>query len=114
MSNLNVLGKPVCDLKTYTVKEATMTNGQTIKIGFMGLAGADWMGTMGVNFTEELQYTDFLEKGREMAIMLKSKPHKCDMIVALTHLRGPSDQALIKSVPEIDFVLGGHDHSYIR
>ena len=48
-----------------------------------------------------------------MTAMLKSAPHSCDIIVALTHMRCPDDRMLAKSVPEIDFILGGHDHSYI-
>lgn len=48
-----------------------------------------------------------------MTTMLKSAPHNCDIIVALTHMRCPDDRILAKSVPEIDFILGGHDHSYV-
>lgn len=33
-----------------------------------------------------------------------------DMIIALTHSDKSQDVALVKAVPEIDLVLGGHDH----
>ena len=46
--------------------------------------------------------------------MLKSAPHNCDLIIALTHMRVPNDRILASEVPAIDFVLGGHDHSYVR
>ena len=46
--------------------------------------------------------------------MLRSSPHNCDLIIALTHMRVPNDRILASKVPEIDFVLGGHDHSYVR
>ena len=34
------------------------------------------------------------------------------MVIALTHMRWPSDRQLAESVPEIDLFLGGHDHDY--
>ena len=43
--------------------------------------------------------------------MLKGSAHNCDLVIALTHMRVPDDRKLIESVSEIDFVLGGHDHS---
>src|SRR5260221_515324 len=35
---------------------------------------------------------------------------KYDVLVALTHLDVAGDQALVEQVPEIDLVLGGHEH----
>lgn len=37
---------------------------------------------------------------------------KCDYVIALTHMRMPNDMKLAQEVPEIDIVLGGHDHNY--
>jgi hypothetical protein len=36
-----------------------------------------------------------------------------DVVVALTHMRVPNDIQLLEEVPEIDVVLGGHDHHYL-
>ena len=36
----------------------------------------------------------------------------CEYVVALTHMRTPNDIRLAESVPEIDLILGGHDHVY--
>ena len=36
----------------------------------------------------------------------------CDIVIALTHMRNPNDLRLMREVPEIDIVLGGHDHVY--
>ncbi len=33
-----------------------------------------------------------------------------DIVIALTHMRSHNDRKLAASVPEIDLVLGGHDH----
>jgi 2',3'-cyclic-nucleotide 2'-phosphodiesterase (5'-nucleotidase family) len=35
-----------------------------------------------------------------------------DLVIALTHMRQPNDILLAQQVPEIDAVLGGHDHFY--
>jgi len=35
-----------------------------------------------------------------------------DFVIALTHFREPNDERLATEVPEIDLVLGGHDHHY--
>ena len=36
------------------------------------------------------------------------------MIVALTHMRVPQDRNLPQEVPDIDIVLGGHDHIIMK
>ena len=37
---------------------------------------------------------------------------KCDIIIALTHMRGPNDERLAREVRGVDLVLGGHDHDF--
>ena len=34
------------------------------------------------------------------------------MVIALTHMWNPNDHKLTDEVPELDLVLGGHDHDY--
>lgn len=36
------------------------------------------------------------------------------MIIALTHMRVPQDQKLPLQCPDIDIILGGHDHIIMR
>lgn len=38
----------------------------------------------------------------------------CDFVIALTHFREPNDERLAAEAPEIDIVLGGHDHHYAK
>ncbi len=38
----------------------------------------------------------------------------CDLIIALTHMRDPNDLRLAREVPEINLILGGHDHHYFK
>ena len=113
ISNINVEGKPIGDLQTFTTEHVTLTNGQRLKVGFFGLAGPDWPGQMSPACHEELEYTEYVEKGREMAAMLRTEPHNCDLIVALTHMRVNEDRILAAEVQGIDLILGGHDHSYV-
>jgi 5'-nucleotidase len=75
----------------------------------MGLAGSDWIGTMGANVTEKMVYQDFLESADELGEILRPQ---CDMIIAISHMRIPFDRELAKEAKHIDLVLGGHDHLY--
>ena len=47
-----------------------------------------------------------------MARFLKTQ-NDCDLIIALTHMRLPEDENLAEQVEEVDFILGGHDHTYV-
>ncbi|KAJ3202531.1 hypothetical protein HK099_001813 [Clydaea vesicula] len=60
----------------------------------------------------EVFFKDFIEVGTDLSNELKSEPHNCDLVVALTHMRLPNDVLLSQKVPNIDLVLGGHDHFY--
>ena len=42
----------------------------------------------------------------------QASPEAVDLVVALTHFREPNDERLAAEAPEIDLVLGGHDHHY--
>ena len=57
-----------------------------------------------------MTYTDYVDSGSMLAHDLKYKD--CDYVIALTHMRMVSDLRLAKDVPEIDMILGGHDHDY--
>ena len=75
----------------------------------IGLAEHDWLTLITEISPEVLGYEDFVECGRKLAKYLREY-EKCDLVVALTHMRVPNDKLLCEQVPEIDIVLGGHDH----
>jgi 5'-nucleotidase len=79
-----------------------------IKIGFMGLAGPDFCGRLISCYKDKLRYIDIKEHAKHMCEKLREKG--CDLIVALNHCRRPIDEALAKAVPQIDIIMGGHDH----
>ena len=80
-------------------------------IGFIGLAEKEFIDQFPSSFDEELDYIDYVDISKTLIKKLKSED-KCDYIIALTHMRGPNDRKLAREVPEIDLMLGGHDHIY--
>ena len=74
--------------------------GGTVRIGLFGL-------TINSNKVPWVQYADPVQSARAAIGALKGK---CDVIVALTHLSLAGDQQLAENVPEIDLILGGHEH----
>lgn len=78
----------------------------------MGLAEKEWFGCLEPRtHPEGFDYQDYIECAREMNTLLR-ETEKCDYVIAITHMRIPNDRILANSVPEIDLVLGGHDHGY--
>ncbi|XP_067652872.1 mannosylglucosyl-3-phosphoglycerate phosphatase-like [Haliotis asinina] len=82
-----------------------------IKIGFVGLVEEEWIETLATLDPEDVTYLDFVTEGQRLANLLK-KEQGCEMVIALTHMRWPNDQRLAEMVPDIDIILGGHDHDY--
>lgn len=82
-----------------------------VKIGLIGLVEQEWLATMPLLEHCDVRYLDFVSEGRRLCQVLRNE-HKVDMVVALTHMRAPNDLKLGSEVPEIDLILGGHDHHY--
>lgn len=73
---------------------------RTIRIGLIGLV---------IDSTRKawVRYAPPIDAARARVAAFKGN---VDAIVALTHLSLAQDQALVEAVPEIDLVLGGHEH----
>jgi len=100
-----------------------------IRIGFIGLVEKEWIGTV-PSWPSNFVYRDMAETGKQLSRVLRDPlgPHKCDIIIALTHARIPNDIQLAKQLlaltPSsqslsdianehgVDIILGGHDHLY--
>lgn len=78
------------------------------RLGFMGLAGFDWLSALDKVDPEDVLYEDFVECADRIATVLREK--RCDFVVALTHMRQPDDDRLAMEARDVDIVLGGHDH----
>lgn len=81
-----------------------------VKIGILGLVEEEWLTTLATLDPEDIEYRDFVETGRQLARELIKEG--AELVIALTHMRQPNDEHLLQSVPEIDIVMGGHDHGY--
>lgn len=86
-----------------------IVNVDGIKVGFFGLVTVE---TPQLSSTEnQVCFTPIAFTAKKMVEELKSEG--ADVIVALTHLLFEEDRMLAKEVPEIDVILGGHDHDPI-
>lgn len=82
-----------------------------IRIGLIGIVEEEWLCTLATMSREDLIFLDYVDESRRLAKLLKEE-HRCDIVVALTHMRWRNDIELAKRVDEIDLYLGGHDHDY--
>src|SRR5918994_4638307 len=106
-SRFRVVSSNVSDLKGQpfpgTVRSAVVpvrAGGRTIRLGLIGL-------TIDSSRRPWVQYAPPVAAAREQIAQLKGK---VDAIIALTHLSLAGDQDLVTQVPDIDLVLGGHEH----
>ena len=92
-------GKPFEGVLTRAIHPVSV-GGRTITIGFLGI-------TIDFNRRPWVRYEAPVEAAHRAVGELRGK---ADAIVALTHQGLAADQALVVGVPEIDLVLGGHEH----
>lgn len=90
-----------------------------LRIGLLGL-GIRLDGLVSPRLFEGVVYRDPITDGRRLAQRLKND-ERCDLVIALSHIstngrvapggeNDPGDRDLVAAVPEIDIVLGGHNH----
>ncbi|MBS0605166.1 MAG: bifunctional metallophosphatase/5'-nucleotidase [Verrucomicrobia bacterium] len=98
------------DNKPFTGDQQTyIVDVEGVKIGFFGLITVE---TPLLSSTEKkVNFTPVSYTARQMVRQLKNAG--ADVIVALTHLFIDDDRKLAQEVPEIDLILGGHDHEPI-
>jgi 5'-nucleotidase len=77
-----------------------------VRIGFIGLV-------LDYNRKPWVKYLPPIETAKAKVAQLGGK---VDVIVALTHQAAADDEKLVEAIPEIDLVLGGHEHEnwYVR
>jgi 5'-nucleotidase / UDP-sugar diphosphatase len=100
ISNItNSKGQPFANVvKTAIVP--VVAGGRTIRIGLIGIV-------IDANKKPWVNYLPPVESAKSAVADLKGK---VDAIVALTHLALAGDADLAAKVPEIDLILGGHEH----
>lgn len=114
ISNYN-FDNTVLNGKTFPTKIFTK-NG--IKIGVTGV-GIELKGLVPKSLTKETQYLDPIEHANKYASILKNDMN-CDYVVCLSHLgfryseSKVSDVELAKQSKDIDLIIGGHTHTFMR
>ena len=80
-----------------------------VKVGLVGVVESEWMDTT-ICFDSSVKYVDQVEVATKIARELREEG--AQIVIAVTHSRGPNDILLAQHVDGIDLILGGHDHDY--
>jgi 5'-nucleotidase len=89
-----------------------------LKIGVFGL-GIELEGLVPQSLYKQTRYLDPVKKANEISQLLKGD-YKCDYVICLSHLGYKyndskiSDVALASLTDDIDLILGGHTHTFLR
>lgn len=106
-ANYNLDATPLKDIvKPYVILER-----YGLKIGVFGL-GAKPEGLIQANKCEGVIYENPIEVSNEVAALLKKKG--CDLVVCLSHLGIQMDERLVAKTRNIDVILGGHSHTFMK
>ena len=103
-------------LKNLTIPYKVLDK-QGIKVGITGI-GIDPTGLIPERWCKGVEYLDPIENAEKIAKFLKEEMH-CDIVICISHLgveyKGtkPSDVMLAKSTKYIDFIFGGHTHTFL-
>ena len=81
------------------------------KVGILGLVEEEWLATLSSINPASIQFED-AHACAQRIINDHLRPAGVDIVIALTHMRYPNDVALAEAVPQIDVILGGHDHGF--
>ena len=95
--------KPLADALDHVILEH-----EGIKIGIIGLAEEEWLDSIVSLEEDDFIFEDFIKSGRKWCKKLREEG--CEIVIALTHMRMPNDKKLAQKVPDLDIILGGHDH----
>ena len=93
---------------------------EDIKIGIFGL-GVELNGMVTKNLYKETKYLDPIEITQQTVNTLKNN-EMCDLVICLSHLGYEykdypskiSDVILAKSTRDIDLIIGGHTHTFLK
>ncbi len=100
----NSKGQPFTGVPRSLILNVKGDRGAIVRVGLIGV-------TLGSNQPQYVSYTDPIATAKQQVQALKGK---VDIIVAITHLAIESDRQLAETVPEIDIILGGHEHENIQ
>jgi 5'-nucleotidase/UDP-sugar diphosphatase len=96
--------QPFPNVPAHVVFTVSNHTKHTARVGMFGL-------TTTSNQPDYVRYADPLEKAREQVAALRGQ---VDILIAVTHLSTDEDMRLVEASPEIDLVIGGHEHENIQ
>ena len=97
-------GVPFPGADLYRIIEIPAVSGDTLRVGLLAV-------TADFNKKDYVSYRDHTEVLREQVDALG---RDVDAFIALTHLTQAQDVAVSHDVPELDLILGGHDHENMQ
>ncbi|MDM9382913.1 bifunctional metallophosphatase/5'-nucleotidase [Chlorogloeopsis sp. ULAP01] len=97
-------GQPFKGVPRSIVFNVKGDHGTWVRVGLIGV-------TVDSNKAKYVSYTDPIEAAKQQVRSLKGK---VDILVAVTHLSIEQDRKLAETIPEIDIILGGHEHENIQ
>lgn len=97
-------GKPFPNVAENVVFTVANASNQQARIGMFGV-------TMTKNQPNYVTYADPFETAKKQAQALR---RQVDILIAVTHLSLDEDMALAQAIPEIDLILGGHEHENVQ
>jgi 5'-nucleotidase / UDP-sugar diphosphatase len=96
----DVNGQPMFGLPRNVVFTVKSAGGKEARVGLFGV-------TTAANRTSYVGYRDPLDVATQQVAELRAK---VDVLIAVTHLSMEDDIRLAQALPDIDLVLGGHEH----
>ncbi|MCT7955937.1 bifunctional metallophosphatase/5'-nucleotidase [Laspinema palackyanum] len=100
----NEFAEPFQQVPRSIIFEIAGEQGTVVRVGLIGV-------TLDLNRRNYVTYTDPIESAKTQIQQLQGQ---VDILVALTHLSFEQDKQLAESIPEIDLILGGHEHENIQ
>jgi 5'-nucleotidase / UDP-sugar diphosphatase len=99
---MDAQGQPFPNVPAYRIVEVANGRGKKIKIGLFGL-------TLPSNPKPYVRYLDIFEEAGKQVQALRPQ---VDVLIAMTHLAFDDDRKLAETYPQIDLIIGGHEHVY--
>lgn len=97
-------GQPITNVASSVIFTVTNPAGTAVRVGMFGV-------TLPSNPVSYVKYLDVKESAAQQVAQLKDQ---VDVLIAVTHLPWEDDRDLAVSFPEIDLIVGGHEHENIQ
>lgn len=94
------LGRPLLGIPRHLILRLTDARGRLVRVGIVAA-------TIDQVHRPNLRYLDAVDALRAELALIKDS---ADVMLGLTHVRLADDVQLVRSIPELDLILGGHEH----